>query len=168
MTTGNSIENRQNIDDPGLFEPSQRQITVNHKIAGISLDDAYIFNFVNNPKMGKAEALRLAGWDGNPDYCRQEAYRRHARLKAKIQAVTAELLGEVGTLANHQLTTILNMDIKDTGVNSMLAAIKLGLEASNIQAPALLEEPKRTSDEIDERIEALKKQIAEVEGETAA
>lgn len=128
-----------------------------------SLDDAYIFNYTQNPKAGKAAALREAGYTGSHE--RQEAYRMHNRLRLKIQAVTAENMRDVGSLSLNQLEGILKSTPAETGAANMLHAIKLGKEFSQTAPQPLEDMPKQVDHEARRRrIAALTKQISEKTG----
>lgn len=137
--------------------------TINYRRAECSLDDAYIFNYTNNPKGGKTQALIEAGFEGT--YPSQEAYRMHNRLRPKIQKVMQEITQDLATLSNQQLTGILRSTPQETGYSAMLAAIKIGFEYSGLQPNQQTETPVRPNqDAIQRRIETLQKQIEQVTG----
>ena len=146
-----------------LMEKPAPPATLDSRRDRCSLDDAYIFNITQNPRAGKAAALRAAGFDG--EHVRQEAHRMHNRLRLKIQAVTAENMRDLGTLSHDQLHSILKSTPAETGTANMLAAIKLGKEFSQT-APKPLEELPQTAnpDARRLRIEQLQKQISEKSG----
>ena len=137
--------------------------TLSHRRDECSLDDAYIFNYTQNPKAGKADALRKAGFEG--DHARQEAYRMHNRLRLKIQAVTAENMRDLGNLSFNQLECILKSNPAEVGTANMLHAIKLGSELSQKAPQPIVEMPNQAVPEARRRrIAALNKQIAEKTG----
>lgn len=145
----------------GEFIPAPATITTEQ--ANGSRDNAYIFNYANNPKAGKTAALRATGWTGNHE--RQEAHRIHNRLRLKIQAVTAEQARDLGSLSYQQLHNILMMNVTDTGLSAMLKAIQLGKEWSQTQPPPTDDIPNKPAvNEMTKRIERLKEQISHAEG----
>lgn len=141
--------------------------TIDHRRMNCSLDDAYIFNYTNNPKAGKAEALRQAGYEG--EHVRQEAYRIHNRLRPKINVVLGEILQDLGSLSHQQLTGILKKEPEDVGVSNMLAAIKIGLDYSgNKPAEHEVQTVRPKPETITKRIESLQKSINEIKGNSPA
>ena len=137
--------------------------TLSHRRDECSLDDAYIFNYTQNPKAGKADALRKAGFEG--EHARQEAYRMHNRLRLKIQAVTAENMRDLGNLSYNQLEAILKSNPEQTGTANMLHAIKLGKEFSQTAPLSLDNMPVVVNpDERRRRIQQLTKEISEKSG----
>ncbi len=137
--------------------------TISARRENCSLDDAYIFNYTNNPKAGKTAALRAAGYDGQN--IRQEAYRMHGRLRPRINQVLREVLKDLGNLSHQQLTGILMETPDKVGYANMLNAIKTGLEYSgNKPVEADTKEIKQSQDAIAKRISTLQSQIAAIEG----
>ena len=144
-------------------ELMEKPATLSTRRDECSLDDAYIFNYTQNPKAGKADALRKAGHKENG--LRQEAYRMHNRLRLKIQAVTAENMRDLGNLSFNQLEAILKDTPDNVGTQNMLAAIKLGRDFSQTAPKALTDLPVVVNpDERRRRIEALQKQISDQTG----
>jgi len=149
-----------------LMEAPVLPATLDSRRDKCSLDDAYIFNYTQNPKAGKAAALREAGYTGNHE--RQEAYRMHNRLRLKIQAVTAENMRDLGSLSVQQVANILTMDVSETGVANMLAAAKLGKDFSKTEPKPLEELPQAANPDARRlRIQQLQKQISEKTGKPA-
>jgi len=139
--------------------------TLDHRRDPCSLDDAYIFNFTNNPKAGKTAALRSAGYEGS--YAPQEAHRVHNRLRPRIRQVMQEMVQDLSALANHQLLSILKSDADSVGHNCMLGAIKIGFETSGVVVAEQEEKVQRTYTDIQQRIEQLKDQIDQATGQRA-
>jgi len=153
-------------NDDQVIEPEliQAPLTLDHRRDPCSLDDAYIFNYTNNPRQGKTAALRAAGYEGK--YIRQEAQRMHNRLRSKIQKVTQDLNQDFGALSNQQLHNILNSEIREVGYQAMLAAIKLGFEYSGHQPAMLgLKEERQAPGAVQQRIERLMEQIDQATGQ---
>lgn len=150
-------------DTPKEGELIEKPATLSARRDKCSLDDAYIFNITQNPRAGKAAALRAAGFKG--EHVRQEAHRMHNRLRLKIQAVTAENMRDLGTLSHDQLAGILKGTVEQHGTSNMLAAVKLGKEFSQTAPQPLEDIPKQADPEgRRRRIEQLKKQISEKTG----
>lgn len=146
-------------DKPKEGELIQAPPTMTADQAG-SKDDAYIFNYVNNAKGGKTNALRCTGWEGDEKYIRQEAQRIHNRLRPRILAVQKEMFRDVGSLSYQQLEGILKMEVTETGIANMLGAIKMGVELSGSKPEAYAPETKkRAINQTRDRIAALQKQI---------
>jgi len=144
-------------------ELMEKPATISIRRDECSLDDAYIFNYTQNPKAGKANALRKAGFQG--EHARQEAYRMHNRLRLKIQAVTAENMRDLGTLSHDQLAGILKGTAAEHGTANMLHAIKLGKEFSQTAPQPLENMPVVVNpDERRRRIQQLTKEISEKSG----
>ena len=153
-------------DTPKEGELLEKPATLDARRDRCSLDDAYIFNYTQNPKAGKTAALRAAGYEGNPDYIRQEAHRMHNRLRLKIQAVTAENMRDLGSLSVQQVANILQMDVKDTGIANMLAAAKLGRDFSKTEPKPVEDMPKTANpDERRRRIAQIQKELAQKTGQ---
>ena len=157
------IDNDEEIEAE-LMPKAEPPATMSTKRGACSLDDAYIFNFTNDPKGGKTQALREAGFDG--EYISQEAHRMHNRLRPKINAVLKELTQDIGNLARQQLDSILNADAREVGFSNMLGAIKLGFDYSGNkpQETSNQEAPRPALSEVQRRIEKLQGQINEVKG----
>ncbi len=144
-------------------ELMEKPATLSHRRDECSLDDAYIFNYTQNPKAGKSAALRDAGFQG--EHVRQEAYRMHNRLRLKIQAVTAENMRDVGSLSLNQLEGILKSNLEQTGTANMLHAIKMGIDFSKTAPKSLENMPVLVNpDDRRRRIQQLQQQISEKTG----
>jgi hypothetical protein len=124
-----------------------------------SLDTAYIYNYTQNPKAGKAAALRATGYKaGN---VRQSAYRLHQRLRPKINALLRETITDLGSVSAQQLEYILTQDVEDIGIAGMLHAIRLGLAFSgNNPVESDLKDNRTPIVDVQKRITQLTRQIA--------
>jgi len=149
-------------DDIKEGELIESPLTLNHRRDQCSLDDAYLFNFTNNPRAGKTAALRAAGFEGK--FAKQEAYRMHNRLRPKIRQIMQEINQDLAAMSNQQLMGILSSEPKETGYQAMLGAIKLGFEYAGT-TPQEVKTIKPQASQIQQRITTLLEQIEQATGQ---
>lgn len=132
-----------------------------------SYDDKFIEHYVSNPKAGRCNALRKAGYKG--DYVTQEASRIFKRCQDKIKAVFTDRIANLDGAAYEQLQNILNDDVKTVGYNNMLSAIEKGMQYSGRKlADNLVITKQDTIEDLDKQTSDLIKQIAQEENKTIA
>lgn len=133
-----------------------------HMVNG-GYDEDYIAYYVDNPKAGRCEALRLAGYQG--EYITQEASRIHKRCQDKIKQIFTDRIANLDGSAYQQLSKILGMDVTDVGFSNMLTAIRAGMDyAGRKPGDVLTVKTVKTVDDLDTAISDNLKQIAIEEG----
>lgn len=143
------------------FKPEVKKIGETRKpYSNGAYDEKYIEAFCNNPGLGKASALREAGYVG--DYLRQEAWRIHNRLREKIEKRLDEAILDGAHLGHSVLVHLCQNSESDT---VRAKAAKDLIDYSGRKAgETITVKSEKTDEELDAEIALLQKEIAEQSG----